>query len=141
MMHQSIFRGGQICNLHFIEKKFISDASPMQVEFLNDDCKHQCTFKSRCNKGLFLYYSLSALLDPPPVEPNFLDSWHLFKEKSVNSVHSFWHLLKQAQILCRRCEVTGHQFSFYLILIGVGVNTPILDIHDILFIRTIGAQK
>ena len=35
-MHQSIFRGGEICNLHFI-KKNISDASPVQGEFLSDD--------------------------------------------------------------------------------------------------------
>ena len=36
-MHQFILRGGEICNLHFFKKKIISDASPVQGEFLSDD--------------------------------------------------------------------------------------------------------
>ena len=43
---------------------------------------------------------------PTPIEPNILDSWHLFKEKFANSVNSFWHPLKRLSFyvaLCSHC--------------------------------------
>ena len=69
------------------------------------------------------------------VEASERHSWYclIIPEESLSSLR---FSDKQAQVLCRRCEVTGHQLYLSYFSLGGAVKSPISDIYGISFITT-----